>query len=652
MVDVMTSHRNDLKLAALETQLAKTGSITDLWLEWLQMNGATSGNRMSAEYEFLVSQGIVPADLNGMWYEWLGLQGYTGALADRWHQWAGAGLAAGPRINYGETRDAAGLPSTDKFTIKFPEAVNAANPVTGLSLSGTAGAYIITASSNTATSFTYLINAVWQGDDRPVLRLNNSSGNWTDIDGKPLSTQDYEIVNIYAAPKVLSARIFGIGGAETQIIVDFEIPVTDSGGGNPYTGSALVNKHLNNLPIESVAAGVDNELIYTMTDIIPDGFVEWTGSTGITSTGGGMEISPIGLPLTIEGTGWDWNLLVGNSGVFYGYRDARYIGAPFVFTIDTTLGTGTDDFTLPLRSGYAYNMLVDWGDGASDTITAWNQAEKLHNYGAGGQYQITISGTCEAWYFNDGGDVLKMISVENLGVVGWTGAGLERAFYGCSSMMSFVAGNTDTSAVTDMQNMMRGWSSMTSPPDLSGFDTSAVTNMRTMMMDWPSMTSPPDLSGFGTSACTNMAHMMRNWSSMTSPPDLTSLDTSAVTDMTQMMDNWSSMTSPPDLSGFDTSACTIMSFMMRNWSSMGAVAPGVKDFNITSLTDATDMMQGTTLTTAEYDALLANWAAQTINPNIPMHFGGSQYTIAIAQADRDILTDPPNSAIITDGGGI
>jgi len=51
-------------------------------------------------------------------------------------------------------------------------------------------------------------------------------------------------------------------------------------------------------------------------------------------------------------------------------------GDPFTMTIDTTLGTG-DSFQLPLRSGYAINATVDWGDGSSDLITTYNQAQSI-----------------------------------------------------------------------------------------------------------------------------------------------------------------------------------------------------------------------------------------------------------------------------------
>ena len=40
--------------------------------------------------------------------------------------------------------------------------------------------------------------------------------------------------------------------------------------------------------------------------------------------------------------------------------------------------SNNDQITLPLVSGGTYNFLVQWGDGNSDTITVWNQAETTH----------------------------------------------------------------------------------------------------------------------------------------------------------------------------------------------------------------------------------------------------------------------------------
>jgi hypothetical protein len=55
--------------------------------------------------------------------------------------------------------------------------------------------------------------------------------------------------------------------------------------------------------------------------------------------------------------------------------------------------------SLGLAPGGVYDFTVDWGDGTTDEITSWNQAETTHAYAASGIYDIKIYGTIEGWSF-------------------------------------------------------------------------------------------------------------------------------------------------------------------------------------------------------------------------------------------------------------
>lgn len=78
-------------------------------------------------------------------------------------------------------------------------------------------------------------------------------------------------------------------------------------------------------------------------------------------------------------------------------RNGQTFPSPFSFTIDTTLGDGLAQFTLPLvdrttNAGTA--ITVDWGDGTSDDITVYNDAAATHSYSSGGTYNVRIWGVC------------------------------------------------------------------------------------------------------------------------------------------------------------------------------------------------------------------------------------------------------------------
>ena len=82
------------------------------------------------------------------------------------------------------------------------------------------------------------------------------------------------------------------------------------------------------------------------------------------------------------------------SGVV-GPRLTTVIDPLFKMTIDTTKPGISDSQSFQLDFGIssAVNFTVDWGDGNSDVITSYNQAERLHTYDAQGTYQITLSGS-------------------------------------------------------------------------------------------------------------------------------------------------------------------------------------------------------------------------------------------------------------------
>jgi len=355
----------------------------------------------------------------------------------------------------------------------------------------------------------------------------------------------------------------------------------------------------------------------------------------------------------------------------------------FEFTVATT--TSNETFAITCQNTGTFNATVDWGDGSTSTITAYNDADLTHTYATAGDHDISISGTFPNIDTSLSTDRLKIKSVTNLGSVGWVR--LSNGFWGCSNMTSFTAGDCDTSSVTTMtsmftnctsltsidlssldtsgisstSNMFYGCSSLTSI-DVSGFDTSNVTNMLSMFASCSSLTSL-DLSSFDTSNVTNLNNFVRDCTSLTSI-DLSSFDVSSVVDgMNFMFDNCSSLTSL-DLSSFVTSN---LRYMRRMFYGMGGgtaqlTITGLEDFDITSLQyqllfgtihvggfhEGLDNTGG--ISTTAYDELLVNWEAQTgYATNINAHFGPSKYTAASAAATaRASLVS--TGWTITDGG--
>lgn len=159
-----------------------------------------------------------------------------------------------------------------------------------------------------------------------------------------------------------------------------------------------------------------------------------------------------------------------------------YIYAPttaseFIFTVDTTqAGSASDTFVLPLQNG-ATSMTVYWGDGNSDVITTYNQAELTHVYASSGTYQISLDGSFYGIRFAGVGDCLKLSSIDNWGTNQWGAMG--NAFQNCRNVVGNYTDNPDTSLVTNMNTAFRDCRAFNSPLDI---DTSNVTNMGLMFL--------------------------------------------------------------------------------------------------------------------------------------------------------------------------
>jgi hypothetical protein len=237
----------------------------------------------------------------------------------------------------------------------------------------------------------------------------------------------------------------------------------------------------------------------------------------------------------------------------------------FKMTVNTAL-TGTsanDEFKLTLYSGDTYSFDIDWGDGTTDTITAWNQAELLHTYSVAGIYLLEITGTCGNIKYSGSGDILKITDISN-----WGGSNLNIGGGGAAFAFRGYAG---TITATDS-------------PTISG-----------------------DLVGY---------FYQSTFSSGCS--------------------NWNT-----------ANAASFQFFFLSNsnWND------DISSWNVGSATTFSNAFGSAPVSTANYDALLIAWSAQTVNVGVSLTMGSTQYTLGgAAEAGRATLVTKGWS--ITDGGGI
>jgi hypothetical protein len=107
----------------------------------------------------------------------------------------------------------------------------------------------------------------------------------------------------------------------------------------------------------------------------------------------------------------------------------------FIFTIVTT--SNNTNITLPLNASYNYAFDVNWGDGSEQKlITTWNDTDKTHLFETAGTYQITITGTCQAFLVDNGSIKSYIDSIDQWGDIDLRNVN----FYGCSNLNSVVTG--------------------------------------------------------------------------------------------------------------------------------------------------------------------------------------------------------------------
>ena len=140
--------------------------------------------------------------------------------------------------------------------------------------------------------------------------------------------------------------------------------------------------------------------------------------------------------------------------------------------------------------------------------------------------------------------------------------------------------------------------------------------------------------------CSNLTHFTSG-----------STDTSAVTDMAVMFRGCDGLISL-DVSSFNTSNTRTMQFMFRDCDALTSII-GVKDFDITGFNSTSSLTSFLTvgkMTTAQYDALLINWEAQSVYSGLTASFGASTYTGGGAAAAARAALIASDGWTISDGG--
>ena len=335
---------------------------------------------------------------------------------------------------------------------------------------------------------------------------------------------------------------------------------------------------------------------------------------------------------------------------------------------DNTGVSNDDQVKLPLMATGSYSFDVDWGDGNTDTITTWDQAETTHTYSAPGTYEITITGQIEGFQFADVGDKEKILDVSEWGPMVFISVN-NRAFWGCVNMdvtatdvpinnstsfefffrnMSVLVnangsiGRWNITGVTDLFSCFRDDDLFNG--DVGNWDVSAVIKFDSCFFHADAFSGKNLDKWTPTATSSTMAQLFSTLPLFNT--DISGWDVSGVTDMTRMLEACTGFNQ--DIGVWDVGNVTTVLNMLNGST---AFDQDLGSWDITSLTDATAFLLGVTLSVANYESLLVGWEANTHNSTVTFHGGNSQYNdpSAAATARAALVTD---SWTITDGGAV
>ena len=313
---------------------------------------------------------------------------------------------------------------------------------------------------------------------------------------------------------------------------------------------------------------------------------------------------------------------------------------------------------IPLIPKLGGNLLVDWGDGTSSTLTSSTDPSRIHLYANSSAYQVTVTdGAKYSWNFyqstvsQTNRNMLK--SVDEWGTFQLTDPyGL---FQNCGNLnLNIVFDVLDTSlagGTADFGRMFEGCSGLTTIDKVDSWDMTQVTGTSYMfsrtnmgvdgIRSWntqnildmtemfsfnPSVTGK--LNSWDVSNVINMSGMFRSATNVYE--DISNWNVSSVTDMSDMFRDATSFN--VDISPWTVSAVTNMSGMFRGASIFNQNLNG---WDVSNVTNMSGMFRGATT----FNQNLNSWDVSNVTNMSAMFNEATSFDGAIDSWAIDNVSD-------------
>ena len=325
--------------------------------------------------------------------------------------------------------------------------------------------------------------------------------------GTPIITLDYQPADGSSVDPLLISH-YQLKFSQPGSIGTFTIPHYLSGDTIRNIGSGTWNITVTAYDASSdlYATGSTNTQISTSTDTISFSLT-LVSPGGNGQPGGGEDPPPTSFEANHFVTRWQTN----NPGV-----------------------SQNNQIKLPFVSNGSYNVVVEWGDGTSDTITAWDDPATTHTYASAGAYTVTIySATGDltpftGWSFGSNymnTEAGKLLEVKNWGKMQF--GETTHQFYMADNLQITAADTPDLNQTTSLESAFWGASNFTSAPAIKDWDISTITSLKSTFSHCGNFNS--NINEWNTSNVTSMYYTFYGAFAFNQPLD--NWDTSRVTNM-------------------------------------------------------------------------------------------------------------------------
>lgn len=155
--------------------------------------------------------------------------------------------------------------------------------------------------------------------------------------------------------------------------------------------------------------------------------------------------------------------------------------------------------TIPCTDHGVFDATIDWGDGTTGTVIAFDDPNLSHQYAAEGDYEVIIQGVFPNVYLYGDNKVREaLISVR--GAHTWTR--LSSAFRACSHLESFDVASWDTEGVTSFSNFIEHNTALTEI-DISRLDLSQMSDSTRFARGCLALTTVIVGNAFDNTPCVN-----------------------------------------------------------------------------------------------------------------------------------------------------